>query len=294
MENSFVKVVLISGKQGAGKTTLQEELANQWTALTGKLAIRLNFADVLYAMHDEVLNILHHYWPKRNLVKDGPLLQLIGTEWGRNTIDQDIWVKCLRKKIDIHYKGCREPQLILVGDCRFENEFDAFPEALRVRLECHKDVRKARCSAWRDRDDHPSEVGLDIYSAEDKFDVYYYSQSETPADAATRVMRALQTNFESVRPDKVAGRRAKEECDRLARYLSNRLRQIEEEYGHGANFKWTYDKEGKKCLEVSEVLPLVAPSDELVARARAEVPDIMAAAEKEINSEGVAGDTSGT
>jgi GTPase SAR1 family protein len=157
-----VKIVLISGKMGSGKTTLQRALAEQWYKRKKSGALCLNFADILYEMHDAVLAVLDKYWPKREIAKDGPLLQLLGTDWGRNTIDRDIWVKCLRKKIEAMSRpDGYGPELVIVGDCRFPNEFDLFPEALRVRLNCDRDTRKSRCSMWRQNEMHPSEVALD-------------------------------------------------------------------------------------------------------------------------------------
>lgn len=186
-----MKYVLISGKQGSGKTSLQHALNDAWFKRTGFDSCIVNFADILYEMHDAVLAVLHKYWPKRDLVKDGPLLQLLGTEWGRGTVDIDIWVKCLKNRaIKMNELSPSEHEcLFIVGDCRFPNEFDAFPEALTVRLEASTGVRKARCSMWRDRDDHPSETGLDGYK--DKFDLLINTESRTVEDAVQIVMDAL-------------------------------------------------------------------------------------------------------
>lgn len=180
-----MQIVLISGKQGAGKTSLQEALLAQWKRFAGKGGVKLNFADTLYEMHDAVLNILHRHLPKRNIVKDGPLLQLLGTEWGRKTIHQEIWVAILRERIKDF--ASLQDLLFVVGDCRFENEFDGFPEALKVRLTCPEEVRKARCSMWRENTQHPSEVGLDAYEAQGKFDLVIDTSEFNISSAADQV-----------------------------------------------------------------------------------------------------------
>ncbi len=182
-----MKVVLISGKQGSGKTSLQKSLAEQWALKHGRVSI-INFADVLYEMHDAVLKILHNYIPNRFLAKDGPLLQMLGTEWGRKTIDENIWVEILKKKISFN----TEPdQLIIVGDCRFENEFNVMPDALRVRLSCPSRIRKQRCSMWRDNDTHPSEVGLDTYDRLGLFDLCIRTEEVDIKGATSLVMAQL-------------------------------------------------------------------------------------------------------
>lgn len=193
------QIIIISGKQGSGKSTLQKALASEWQKrMKGGRAITVNFADIIYEMHDSVIGILERYWPKRDIVKDGPLLQLLGTEWGRNTIDKDIWVKCLLAKIRIlerqnsHYENL----IFIVGDCRFKNEFDLFSEALRIRLAAPLEIRKQRVSMWRDNDAHPSEIDLDSYSTDGKFDLILNTFGETinTQEHIELIMAQLQKN----------------------------------------------------------------------------------------------------
>lgn len=181
------QIVLISGKQGSGKTSLQKKLVSTWNLSnkSGYQAVALNFADIIYEMHDRVLAILHKSYPDRGLVKDGPLLQLLGTEWGRNTLGPDVWVNCLKSRISNEYKMSKKWDasnlLFVIGDCRFENEFDAFPDPtkfsldgkiLKVRLHCSEEMRRSRIGhAFRENVEHQSETGLDAYEAQGKFDM---------------------------------------------------------------------------------------------------------------------------
>ena len=181
-----MRVVLLSAKQGGGKSSIQKALAEKWSERTGQAVACLNFADVLYEMHDAVLEVLHRYWPNRNLAKDGPLLQMLGTDWARKTIDQDIWVKCMQKKAELWFRE-NPGGLLIVGDCRFENELHAFPEALRVRLNCPEKVRQARCSMWRENTEHPSEIGLDGAAERGEFDMYLNTET-TPVDGCVSLL----------------------------------------------------------------------------------------------------------
>lgn len=126
----------------------------------------INFADPLYEIHDFARNTLREAGisPPYPDAKDGNLLQMLGTEWGRNRIYPDVWVDVCKgrmvKKLEMA-RGDGLNYIFLIGDCRFMNELTAFPGAFKIRLECSADVRKARVSMWRENQDHPSEVGLD-------------------------------------------------------------------------------------------------------------------------------------
>jgi hypothetical protein len=189
-----MKYILISGKQGSGKSTLQKAVTESWFKKTGRGATSINFADIIYEMHDAVLNVLHQYWPKREgLVKDGPLLQMLGTDWGRRTIDEEIWVKCLKEKaIKMNLMSPDDNEaLVIVGDCRFPNEFDAFPEALRIRLQCPEIIRKERCAMWRANTSHPSEIGLDMQAHMGLFDLTFHTDVSQVESCTEMVVDAL-------------------------------------------------------------------------------------------------------
>jgi len=196
------RIVIISGKQGSGKTSLANELVSRFfNKRDGFATYQLNFADTIYKMHDRCLDVLKECnfpTPK----KDGNLLQLLGTEWGRNTLGPNIWVELLKGRINRFRKfevdqGFRHTMLVVVADCRFENEFDAFPNALKVRLECPEEVRKARILAtpgqmWRENTNHPSEVGLDAYAAAGKFDIYLNTYDTSLEGCANSVELGLK------------------------------------------------------------------------------------------------------
>lgn len=176
------KVVLISGKMGSGKTTLAKSLKAQWESQPNRYAILINFADTIYEIHNFALGKLADAGfdvPK----KDGKLLQLLGTEWGRATYGDDVWVDVCKARID---RACEISRghaggqyLFIVGDCRYPNELKAFPTAITVRLECEREKRKARCDAWRDNETHASEISLDGFEAD--FDLVF-DTGETPVE----------------------------------------------------------------------------------------------------------------
>jgi len=126
--------------------------------------------------------------------KDGLLLQLLGTEWGRKKHGENVRIDAVKHKIAelaSRFKE-REKYLVIIDDCRFPNEFDAFPEALRVRLTASEDVRKARTVSWRENTKHPSETSLD--DREDDFDLLLLTEEpSTPEKCAAVILSALKT-----------------------------------------------------------------------------------------------------
>ncbi len=182
------RIILVSGKQGSGKSTLQAQL-RLLLAERGWSVEFVNFADPLYQMHDACRQILRARG-RMDLVqpKDGNLLQLLGTDWGRKHLGENVWVDLLKSYIAIRsseFEGRTDKLVFIVGDCRFENEFRAFPTAVSVRLECDKEVRRSRVSMWRENDTHPSETGLDHLALD------FQMQFDTEFDPPDRIARAI-------------------------------------------------------------------------------------------------------
>lgn len=156
-----MKIVLISGKQGSGKSTLANGIQAYWLGRAMGVCEHFCFAEPLYDMHNLCLNYLRKEAGIDRGNKDGVLLQLLGTEWGRKTVDENIWVNIMKHRIRTLESENRHNPLVVVSDCRFQNELDAFPQALKVRLECDRDIRKGRAHSWRDSENHQSETDLD-------------------------------------------------------------------------------------------------------------------------------------
>lgn len=164
----IVKTVLLSGKQGSGKTTIAGGIILEFTKKKNWYAHNIFFAEPLYDMHNFCWGLLKDNGIKMPFKKDGYLLQMLGTEWGRNTVSENLWVDLLKKRrekiIERSYAGT-ERKLFVVSDCRFPNEVTL--DAIKVRLECPAPVRKARAEMWRETEDHPSETALDNYTGWD-------------------------------------------------------------------------------------------------------------------------------
>lgn len=183
---------VISAKQGGGKTTLANLLKTQFTE-----AKICKFADPLYRIHDAVWDVVGEYGVLPREKKSGDLLQMLG-DFGRCR-DQNVWVKCTQNWV--RFQIAMGARYLINDDTRFENEFLAFddmPELMvhKIRLECDRDIRKARCDAWRENENHISETALDRWAAEGKFDLYYDSGVKTPIEILEGVLN-LQGDYDS-------------------------------------------------------------------------------------------------
>lgn len=122
-------IIGLCGKAGSGKD-YSAEIMRKLAIKDGKQNIAiLSFAKPLYDMLAVLGLDISHYSKREN--KENPtwinnevsfrtMLQTLGTEWGRNTIDENLWVKIMRKKID----DLPENSLVIITDCRFQNEID--------------------------------------------------------------------------------------------------------------------------------------------------------------------------
>lgn len=192
-----VDTIVISGKQGSGKSTLVEAIG-ALAAVPEKVAVaEVRFASTIYEIHDFTKAVLRSYGidcPD----KMGDLLQYLGTDFGRKNFGDDVWVNCLKERMakleGLYSKMGFERVIFLVSDCRFQNEFDALKGlATRVRLQCPKEIRKARCDGWRENDTHISETDLDTSVRAGLFDAVFYTDIEFAHEIAEELLDLLNS-----------------------------------------------------------------------------------------------------
>lgn len=197
-----VVVVMISGKQGSGKSTTAQALRSALGA-NGVGVIYDRFAKPLYDAHDAVLAVLRPQGilPDPEIKKDGLLLQVLGNDWARKK-DPLMWVRGFQNRVQ-QYKDrfASNPHIkvaIVCEDCRYVNEFDAIPDAVRVRLEAPEAVRQPRTDQWRENVNHQSEVDLDQHVLDDKFDRIFWTDVIPVNDVAADICNLVMQKFEAM------------------------------------------------------------------------------------------------
>jgi len=112
----------ITGQAGSGKDTLADKIINKYSG------VKLAFADPLKLACKELFQLSHEQLHvRREKEKIDPrwgktpreLCQIVGTDLLRKYFDEDIFIKSTREKIK---KLSQDYKIIIVTDCRFENE----------------------------------------------------------------------------------------------------------------------------------------------------------------------------
>jgi hypothetical protein len=113
------KIIALAGAKTVGKTTMAESL-NSFLHNSEIMSFATPIKDMLIAMgvpNDSVKGDKKEVIIQEIGQSGRDLMQSLGTEWGRKTVDQNIWVYALHKKI---LKSKKDT--IIIDDCRFENE----------------------------------------------------------------------------------------------------------------------------------------------------------------------------
>jgi chloramphenicol 3-O-phosphotransferase len=180
------RLLLISGTQGAGKSSLARVIYKLARDASLKPSI-LKFADPLYEIHDATMNILAEYGNERKGI-DRRFLQVVGTDWGRTYLGEDFWVNLLIPRV--RNLLSHPDSIVIVDDVRFQNELDVsalFP-SLTVRLDASEQARVLRAAKWGDVT-HSSERSLDHDSGFDLvFDTTYAYLSDLGRQVWSKMM----------------------------------------------------------------------------------------------------------
>ncbi len=162
--------IAISGKMGAGKSTLAAGLATHFNAPI------LSFASGFKRLVEDA-----GVTKERNEALYRKLCQNIGG--GMRLYDEDIWVKAFWTRFrDVATASYRIPHVApcIVDDMRYPNEFESLAGGgfYTVRLEVPAAVRATR----RQLIDHESETALDQYAVDGRFDLHLYLEGYEPPE----------------------------------------------------------------------------------------------------------------
>lgn len=114
-----VKLVAFTDRMGSGKSTAVNFFNRK---LTGKLidSTNVKFAQPLYDIQEYIYKRIEPVYQRpQDFVKDRKLLQWIGTDWGRETVNENVWVNIWKNEVE---KFIGDGTIVFCDDCKFDNE----------------------------------------------------------------------------------------------------------------------------------------------------------------------------
>ena len=113
-----IHILAVSGKLGTGKSYITDNLFSKY--LSSKKTIYIGFADHLKVDASITYDVDMERFLYKKDSASRKILQQHGTEHYRNKHGKDIWIKILKKWVEVHIS--RGYERVIITDARFENE----------------------------------------------------------------------------------------------------------------------------------------------------------------------------
>ena len=148
-------IIGLNGKMGVGKST-----AANFIQARSKQPIKLiKFAAPLYDMQEYIYRrISSIYTRNEDFTKDRKLLQWLGTEWGRGTIGESLWIDLWRSEVKTTLSSGYN---VICDDVRFNNEAAVIKELGGIVLNISSSLTNNRINTKTGIIDHSSEKSVD-------------------------------------------------------------------------------------------------------------------------------------
>ena len=112
------KIIAFNGNMGVGKSEALKFVTGE-LASKGTQVILVKFAAPLYDIQSYIYQRVGRPIPEP---KDRMLLQFLGTDWGRKTQSDTIWVDLWETTVKELAANTAQNIVIVCDDCRFDNE----------------------------------------------------------------------------------------------------------------------------------------------------------------------------
>lgn len=198
-----VFLIALTGKKGTGKSTQAYHLAEQCRAWLTQQGLSFFVESLSLATPlKQMISVIapHILTAKTNEEKNDPnlgicgrslrfLLQTLGTEWGRNTIHADLWIRLLYQRIKQIEK---RPVIVIVDDMRFRNELESFLKTYpSIFFGLHRKLKKNFLKEEAFEDKHCSEI--QSWTQDDP--IYWYDTDKfNEKVTCLKIFKALKEN----------------------------------------------------------------------------------------------------
>ena len=150
-------VIVLSGKARSGKDTSLEILKRKYEQI-GKKVISLYYASYIKEYAKKISS-----WDGNDENKPRTLLQVLGTDIIRNTIDKNFFINRIIEDIKVHSKFF---DVIIIGDARFPEEIDYIKNEFKNVISVHIN-REDMNLLTEEEKKHVTETALDSYKGYD-------------------------------------------------------------------------------------------------------------------------------
>lgn len=150
-------VIVLSGKARSGKDTSLEILKRKYEQI-GKKVISLYYASYIKEYAKKISS-----WDGNDENKPRALLQELGTDIIRNTIDKNFFINRIIEDIKVYSKFF---DIIIIGDARFPEEIDYIKKEFNKVISVHIN-RKDMNLLTEEEKKHVTETALDDYKSYD-------------------------------------------------------------------------------------------------------------------------------
>lgn len=252
-------VIFLGGEQGSGKSGSHMFLSDFLCRLGYYLPLKsVKFAGILY----EIKALLDGNEPPANKV----ILQKLG-DAVREEYGVDYMVKRTKKEILEFFDQDATPwsssthKALIVDDVRKALELklsddlkDNGIDVISIYLDAPEEVRKARLGdQWRPNTKHNTEAELEAIK---KLFDHIVSTAGTIEERNEAFLCLLKSH--KIEID------AKVELESTVAAFNQMFRDWENDLGHRANFRFDYDKEGRKILKIDEVSKYSEPKADML------------------------------
>lgn len=122
-----MKIIGLTGRAGSGKDTISDHLVFTYGFIKVSLAEPLRYGiAAMFGISSEEMAGRESKEAVIDWIGKSPrqLLQTLGTEWGRNQVADDIWLRVAGRRIDMIQQNARYTGAkgVVVSDIRFANE----------------------------------------------------------------------------------------------------------------------------------------------------------------------------
>ena len=174
-----MKVILIGGRANSGKDTTAAIISDIYKSKGLKTVnIQITYYIKMYAK--KITN-----WDGNNETKPRTLLQQLGTEVIRNTIDKNFFIRRIIEDIEVY---SRYFDIVTVSDCRLPEEFNKIKEKYDNTICLHITRPNYKNHLSKDQKSHITETLVDNYNGYD----YEIINDNNIEDLKTKINKLIE------------------------------------------------------------------------------------------------------